>query len=57
MNSNQAYMYNYYSFAKQFYIYLHIFTSTNMGVFGLKYAKFSTFFKTTGMVALRGLAM
>ena len=39
------------------FVYLHIFTSTNMGVFGLKYAKFSTFFKTTGMVALRGLAM
>ena len=39
------------------FVYLRIFTSTNVGVFGLKYAKFSTFFKTTGMVALRGLAM
>ena len=44
------------------FVYLHIFTSTNVGVFGLKYAKLSTFFilqifTTTGMVALRGLAM
>ena len=49
MNSNRAY--------SSYFVYLHIFTSTNMGVFGLKYAKFSTFFKTTSMVALRGLAM
>ena len=44
------------------FVYLHIFTNTNVGVFGLKYAKLSTFFilqifTTTGMVALRGLAM
>ena len=25
------------------FVYLHIFTSTNVGVFGLKYAKLSTF--------------
>ena len=58
MNSNQAYMYNYYSFAKQFYIYLHIFTNTNVSVFFFKCTKLSTFyilqiFATIDVVALK----
>ena len=38
MNSKRAYIRDYYSFAKQF-VYLHIFTSIDVGVFWVKMCK------------------
>ena len=52
---NCVYMHGYYSS----FVYLHIFSSTDIGVFALKYTKLSTFcilqiFTTTDVITLSG---